>query len=284
MRGTLRVLGAECARLASARSARVSAAILVLVPALRVFVSVAAVKLEQLEREARGQTWIGLDQGTAWGPLVDGWRAGLMLGFALLLVHAARAVAGDRESGVLRIAITRSASRTGALLGRALLGPLLALTVTALSGGGALAAAALVGDLGPLVDDSDTIAPVKELLADLFDSLLLTTIGLATVHAFGVFIATLVRGALVALAVALATVLLWDVFKTSTGNARWWVFASHAPTINDESAMFEMSGVARGYSDKGTPPEIYRKGLVVAPLSGLVLIAAAALVLRRRDL
>jgi hypothetical protein len=45
-----------------------------------------------------------------------------------------------------------------------------------------------------------------------------------------------------------------------------------------------MSGVARGYSDKGTPPEIFRKGLVLSPLSGLVLIAAAALVLRRRDL
>lgn len=284
MRGALRVLGAEWARLASARSARVSALLLVLVSALRVVAAVAGEKLERLERDARGLASVGLDEGTAWGPLVDGWRAGLMLGVALLLVHAARAVAGDRESGVLRIAITRSASRAGALLGRALLGPLMAVLVALLSGLGALAAAALVGDLGSLVEDGFTITTAEELRGELLAALLVTTIGLATIHAFGIFVATLVRGAVVALAVALATVLLWDVFKTSTGTARWWIFASHAPTFVDGSAMSEMSGVARGYSDKGTPPEIFRKGLVMAPLSGLVLIAAAALVLRRRDL
>jgi hypothetical protein len=284
VRGAVRVLGAEWARLVSARSARVCAALLVLVPALRVVAAVAGEKLERLERDARGLSSVGLDEGTAWGPLVDGWRAGLTLGVALVLVHAARALAGDRESGVLRIALTRSASRAGALLGRAMLGPLMAVLVALLSGVGALAAAAAVGDLGDLVEDGFTITTAAELRGELVAALLVTTLGLAAVHAFGLFVATLVRGAVVALAAALATVLLWDVFKTSTGEARWWVFASHAPTFVDGSAMSEMSGVARGYSDKGTPPEIFRKGLLLAPLSGLVLIGAAALVLRRRDL
>ena len=112
MRGSLRVLGAEWSRLVTARSAHICALLLVIVPVLRVMATFGNAKLADLEREARGGQAIGLDGGTGWAPFIDGWRAGLMLGVALLLVHAARSLAGDRESGLLRIPVTRSASPT----------------------------------------------------------------------------------------------------------------------------------------------------------------------------
>lgn len=286
MKGALRVLGAEWVRLMTARAAWVSAALLVLVPALRVAASVAGQRFEALEREARGIKGggIGLDGGTAWAPFIDGWRAGLVLGLALLLVQAARTLAGDRESGVLRIAVTRCASRTGALVGRALLGPLIVVCIALLTGLGAYAAAATVGDFGPLVEDDFTITTVAELLKELRLSLLVSLLGLVAVHAFGLFVSTAARGAVIALAASLATLLLWDVFKGSLGDARWWVFASHAPTFIDGSAMNEMAGVARGYSDKGLSDDVFRRGLVLAPLSALLFVAASALLLRRRVL
>jgi hypothetical protein len=286
VKGALRVLGAEWVRLVTSRAARISAGLLVLVPALRVAASVAGKRVEELERQARGIKVgaTGFDSGTAWAPFVDGWRAGLVLGLALLLVHAARTLAGDRESGVLRIAVTRSASRTGALVGRALLGPLIVVCIALLTGAGALAAASTVGDFGALVEDRFTITTVADLSIELGRSLLVSLMGLVAVHAFGLLVSTASRGAVIALAASLATLLLWDVFKGSLGDARWWVFASHAPTFIDGSAMNEMAGVARGYSDKGLADDVFRRGLVLAPLSALLFVVASALLLRRRVL
>ncbi|MEZ6013878.1 MAG: hypothetical protein R3F49_02080 [Planctomycetota bacterium] len=285
MRGTFRVLRAEWMRLVSARTAWVAAALLVLVPILRVAASVAGQRLEALEQEARGGAGsIGLDGGTGWAPFVDGWRAGLVLGLALLLVHAARALAGDRETGVLRIAVTRSASRTGALAGRALLGPIMVLIVAALTGLGAFAAARFAGDFGPLVEDQFEIAPASELALELTRSLCVSLLGLCAVHAFGLLVSTAARGAVIALAASLATLLLWDVFKGSLGDAKWWFFASHATTFIDGSAMNEMAGVARGYSDKGLAEDVFRRGLVLAPVWTLAMVSLSALLLRRRAL
>ncbi len=286
MNGTGRVFRAELVRLATARAAQASALLLVLVPVLRVGASVTGKKLEELERQALGgkESFDALSSGTAWAPFVDGWRAGLVLSVALLLVQAARALAGDRETGVLRIAVTRSASRTGALLGRALLGPVAVIAAALLSGLGAYGAARFAGDFGPLVSDGFTFAEVSALRVELARSLLVSLLGLTAVHAFGLFVASLSRGAVLALAGSLATLLLWDVFKSSLGDARWWVFASHAPTFIDGSAMNEMAGVARGYSDKGLAEGVFRRGLTLAPLSWLVLIIASAAVLRRRVL
>jgi len=284
MRGSLRVLGAEWSRLVTARSAHICALLLVIVPVLRVMATFGNAKLADLEREARGGQAIGLDGGTGWAPFIDGWRAGLMLGVALLLVHAARSLAGDRESGLLRIPVTRSASRTGALVGRALLGPIMVLLIAVLTGLGAFVAASVLGDMGPLVDDDYTISTLADLQSALARSMLVSSLGLMAVHAFGLLVATVSRGAVIALAASLATLLLWDVFKVSLGDVRWWVFASHAPTILDSSAMNEMAGVARGYSDKGLAEDVFRRGLVFAPLSAVVMVLLSALLLRRRAL
>ena len=73
------------------------------------------------------------------------------------------------------------------------------------------------------------------------------------VHGFGLLVSSTSRGPVLALAGSLATILLWDVFKEDLGDARWFVFASHAPTFADGSGMREMASFARGMSDADTP-------------------------------
>ncbi|QDV08302.1 ABC-2 family transporter protein [Planctomycetes bacterium Poly30] len=259
--------------------------LLALVPALRVWAAGLAARAKAIERAASGQDQIGLTEGTGWAMLVDGWRAGLMLGTALLLVQSARAIAGDRETGVLRLAVTRSASRSGAVVGRALLGPILVLFIIALSGLGAyLATLGVGGDFGDLVESDFTIFQGAEVRAEMMRSLRPVAAGLVAVHAFGLLISSLSRGPVLALAGSLASILLWDVFKEDAGEGRFYVFATHAPTFADGSAMKELSGFARAYSDAGLPDAVINMGTVLPPIQAVVFVALAALALRKRPI
>ena len=89
---------------------------------------------------------------------------------------------------------------------------------------------------------------------------------------------------MLALAGSLAAVLLWDVFKEDAGDARFFVFATHAPTFSDGSAMKELSGFARAYSDAGLPDAVINMGRVLPPAQALLFVAIAALALRKRPI
>lgn len=285
MNGALRVLRAEFVRLCTSRTGLVAGLLLTLIPALRVWAAGLAVRAKEIERAASGADQIGLSEGTGWAMLVDGWRAGLMLGTALLLVQSARSIAGDRETGVLRLAVTRSASRSGAVVGRALLGPILVALVVALAGLGAyLATKGVGGDFGDLIEDDFTIFHGAEVRAELIRSLWPVAAGLVSIHAFGLLISSLSRGPVLALAGSLASILLWDVFKEDVGEGRFYVFATHAPTFADGSAMKELAGFARGYSDAGLPDAVINMGRVLPLIQAVVFVALAALVLRKRPI
>ena len=137
----------------------------------------------------------GLTEGDGWALLVDGWRAGLMLATALLLVQSARALAGDRETGVFRLAVTRSASRSGAVVGRALMGPVLTLVMVLFAGGGALLAATALGaDFGDLVEDDYKIFSAFEVREELHRALVGAFIAMIAVHGFGLLVSSASRG------------------------------------------------------------------------------------------
>ena len=285
MSGALRVLRAEFVRLVTSRVGLVTGLLLIWIPALRVWASIVASRAKDIERAASGSEQLGLTEGTGWALLVDGWRAGLMLGTALLLVQSARALAGDRETGVLRLAVTRSASRSGAVVGRALLGPVLVILVVGLTGLGAYLATKMAGaDFGDLVEDDFTIFSGDEVRSELQRALGPVMAGLVAVHAFGLLVSSVSKGPVLALAGSLAAILLWDVFKEDTGEFRFFVFATHAPTFADGSAMKELAGFARGYSDAGLPDAVINMGLVLAPAQALVFVALAALALRKRPI
>lgn len=285
MSGSLRMFRAEAVRMAGSHAAWFGALILAIIPFLRVWAATLAAQAKALERVAAGVEPRGLSEGTGWALLVDGWRSGLMLGTALVLVQAARSLAGDRETGILRLAVTRSVSRNGAIIGRAMIGPLLVLGVVAVSGLSAfLAAKFLGGDFGDLIEDDYTLFSANEVGAELVRSLIVVTLGLTAVHAFGLLISGVARGPVLALAGSLSTLLVWDVFKSDVGELRWYVFASHAPTFADGSAMREMSGFSRGMSDAGLPEAIHNMGLFLSPIEAIVMVALTCLVMRRRSI
>lgn len=285
MSGAFRVFRAEFVRLVTSRTGLVAGLLLLLMPALRVWAAGLALKAKAIERAATGAEALGLSEGTGWALFVDGWRAGLMLGTALLLVQSARSIAGDRETGVLRLAVTRSASRSGAVVGRGLLGPVLVLLVVVLAGAGAYAATLGVGsDFGDLVEDEYVILTSGEMKDEVLRSLLPVIAGLLSIHAFGLLVSSLSKGPVLALAASLAAVLLWDVFKGDAGEAQFFVFASHAPTFADGSAMKELAGFARGYSDAGLPEAVIRIGRIVPLVQALAFLVLAALSLRKRPI
>ncbi len=285
MSGALRVLRAEFVRLVSSRTGLVAGFFLLLVPALRIWAASIVANAKDVERAASGADKIGLTEGTGWALMVDGWRAGLTLVTAMLLVQGARALAGDRETGVLRLAVTRSASRSGAVVGRALMGPVLVLLALVLTGASAYFAAKFTGaDFGDLIEDDFTIFTGLEVRDELVRALGPVTAGLMAVHAFGLLVSSLSKGPVLALASSLAAILLWDVFKGDVGNARYFVFATHAPTFSDGSAMKELAGFARAYSDAGLPDAVINMGRVLAPIQAVAFVALAALAMRKRPI
>lgn len=285
MSGSLRVLRAELGRTLTSWAAWFGILLIVFIPMLWVWVGTVADRAERIQRMAEGRMYLGLSEGTGWSTMVDGWRPALMIATALLLVQTARSVAGDRESGVLRLAVTRSASRSGAIVGRALLGPLITLGMVLISGLSAYLAASFAGgDFGDLVEDGDMIFSAGEVMEELRRSMLPVVLGMMAVHAFGLMISSLSRGPVIALASSLASLLLWDIFKEDVGDQRWLVFASHAPTFADGSGMRELAGFSRGMSDAGMPEAVFRMGAMLSPAEAVLFVLIACLAVQRRSL
>lgn len=278
MSGVWRVFRAELGRLTRLHSTYWVGLVLAALSGARTLLAVGATAAE------RGGATDPMTSGTAWAPFVDGWRAGLVLGALVLLVLAARSIAGDRDAGVLRLAVTRSASRSALVLGRLLLAPLLVLALVVVTGAAAWGAASLGADFGPLVEDGYELMSTFELRAEVARSVAAVLPALFATFAFGLFVSTLASGATVAVSAALGVFLVFDLFKEVLGEARYLVFASHVPTLSDTSAWAELPGVARGFSDAGFSDGLFRAALIV-PWPGAILFAAGAcLVLSRRAL
>src|SRR6185503_13053138 len=160
--------------------------------------------------------------GNAWSPFVDGWLTGLTVATLLLLIASARSLAGDREAGLLRVARTRSVSRAGLVLGRAMHGLILVLGAFAVTGLGAFFAAQALFVFGPIMEGSYQIFSQEELRTEMIAALNATWPPLLATWAFGLCISTLVRGATGAVSAALALYLGFDLFKEVLGGRQYW--------------------------------------------------------------
>ncbi len=284
MTGTWRVLRAELYHLLRSRVTHGAVLFLLLIPFLHVGVAHLFDAAARFEAAQRGKQLLGLDEGLGWAPMVEAWRVGLALSALLLLIHGARSVAGDRDSGLLRLASTRTAARPALVLGRALLGPPLVVAAVALTGLAAWFAAQLWFDFGPLVEDGYVILEPEELRGELWRTLTSAVPALWAVHAFGLLISSTSRGAILAVAVSIAVFLAFDLFKGALGEDRFWVFASYTPSLVDNSAMNEMVGMAHGYSDAGYSEALMRMSLVLPGPQGVLFVLLAAAVMMRRRL
>ncbi len=225
------------------------------------------------------------ESGGAWAPLVDGWLAGLTLATFALLVASARSLAGDHESGLLRMSVTRSASRPALVLGRMLIAPLAVLGALVAAGFGAWLVARSNLDFGPLVEDGYELLSGEELWDEVQRAVLATLPALLAVWAFGLLISSSSRSAVGAVAGALVLFVIYDLLKDSLGpDGKYFIFATYAPSLVDTSALGEAAGVVRGYSDSGFPDDLYAMANRLPWLGALLGVAAAILVLRRRAL
>lgn len=278
LRGTLRVFRAELVRLLHLRSTWGVGALLAACSAARALLAVAAAAA------SRQGSPDPVSSGAGWAPLVDGWRVGLVLGVLLILAFAARSLAGDREAGVLRLAVTRSVARPALVWGRLLLSPLLALVVVIITGLAAWLATVGSLDFGPFVEDGYQLLAAEELRAEVLWGALAVVPAMVATFALGLAVSALARSATGAVAGALGLFLAFDLFKEALGDGRYWVFAAHAPTLADTSAWSELPGVARGFSDAGFPAEFLDLGLLLPWPEALLLAILAAGVLARRAL
>ena len=111
MRGTWTVLRAETYRMSRTRSMWISLFFMGTLAFLFAFLA--------------GEEMVGGHGGTSglgWAPMASGFNAGLVIGTLGLAFLAARSLAGDADGWILRLTVTRSASRPALVFGRFLLG------------------------------------------------------------------------------------------------------------------------------------------------------------------
>ena len=276
----LRVLRTELYRAVRSRGVWVSTLMLAAVPALWAWFSHGL----QRARELRGGAGAAETTGEGWGVFVDAWRVGLVLGTLLLLIHSSRSLAADRESWVLRLAATRRASRAALVLGRAALAPVLVAGVVLVTGAAAWWSSGQLFEFGPVGESGYVIFTEAEVREELWTAALATVGPLLATYALGLLVSAVSASAVVAVSLGLGLFLVYDLFKDVLQDARYWIFATYVPSLQDTSAMKEMAGIARGFSDAGFTEEVLRMNQWLPWPEALVLVALALLVTWRRPL
>jgi len=285
MSGWRAILGAERYRTWRTRSSPLLLLVLFCVPALAVLARYAGEARVRAAAALTGSTaGDAASSGSGWASLVDGWRVGLALGSLLLLVHALRTVSVDRENGLLRMAVVRGVRRRDLVVGRALFACVLIASVFLVTGLGAFAASFRLYDFGPLVEDGYVLAEAGELRRELWSASALALPGLVATYAFGLCISSLCRTSAGALVSGLILFLGFDLFKDTLGAGQYWVFAAYTPSLVDGSALGEMSGIARGYSDAGFSAELRSFNLWMPCPQALLLLLISAWSVSRRNL
>lgn len=227
----------------------------------------------------------GVEAGAAWHGLALGLRTGTVLAVLVLTFAAARGLAGDIQGWVVRLALTRSASRGGIIGSRLLVGLFHVLTFGLAVGIGAGLGAALGGDFGVLTIDGYELGDPELLHAGLVRVALLGLLGLLAVWSFGLLAGALTQSAVQAVALAFALLFVFDLFKELLGPAASWVFLTHTPTLLDSSRfeyLVELTGlgVSTAMWDEGA----WRIGMVACPAWFLLCSLVAAWRLRSRSL
>jgi len=287
--GALRTLRAEWYRLAHSRAVLGASVFLAAVAVLRVFAARMADRAGYAA-DVRRALSRGTDAppppptGNAWAPFADGWLAGLTVATLLLIILAARSLAGDREAGLLRLARTRSVSRGGLVAGRTLLGLLLVVVAMAITGVAALAAAALWFDFMPVQEGSYVLVSTPELRLELLRAVAATVPPLMATWCFGLWISALARGGTGAVSGALALYLGFDLFKAVLGDRQYLAFAAFNPSFVDHSCLKEFAGIARGFSDAGYSEALFSQNLWLPWPQAALLLLLAGWVMSRRAL
>jgi ABC-type transport system involved in multi-copper enzyme maturation permease subunit len=268
------------------RRSRAARAVL-LVSMLAGFGRVALGKFQETSRQLRafaGSEGIAPRlENNAYGPFSDGICAALTAGALLLVAIAAAGLSAERQLGVLRPLLTRSASRSGLVLARFaslnLLGAVLLGAVICSSWAGA----AFFYDFGPVVEDGFEIFSAAEVRSEIAVGLAAAALPLVAAVSFGLLVSLAAPSAAAAATIALISTIAFDLFKGFLGGAARYVYASFLPALLDRSYLKEVSVMARGFSDRGfSEAETWLNFVVPLPTAALFVGLALAIGQRRK--
>lgn len=227
----------------------------------------------------------GVESGQGWHGLAVGWRTGLVLSTLVLAFSAARGLAGDAQGWILRLALTRSCSRSGLIAARLLLGMAQLVCLVLASGMGAFLGGLIAGGYGPFTVDGAEFGDAAFFLPEFQKVILGVLPALAATYAFALFVASFCNSAVSAVAACFGLLLSFDLFKELLGDGGRWFFLAHTPTLLDSSGftyLGDLCGLAT--STALWEDGYWRAGLASSLLSVLALTIGAILVLRRRAL
>lgn len=286
--GLARSFRAEWVRTLGTPGGRLALALPPLAAALRVVLGRAFEGAERARSAARAAV-LGADptgvelSSNAYPPFAAGVAVGLGTAAVLLLAYGAVTIAGERDSGTMRAALVRPVSRGAYVLGKVVVGVLLAVAaLPAILAASALAAGAFY-DFGPIVDQGFPIWSAAEVRHEVVRGVSAGALAVLAVFAFGVLVSSLARSAGPALVAAMLGYLLFDALKGILGRASEYVFATFAPSLVDRSYLGEVAKFAQGYSDAGYGPGTWTRNLVVPPVQAVAFVLVAILATRRRD-
>jgi hypothetical protein len=273
MKGTWTVLRAEAYRMSRTRSLWVTCLLLAALTFL--FAKLAGAKM------------IGDHGGTsglAWAPMARGFHAGLVIGSLGLAFLAARSLAGDADAWILRLTVTRSASRLDLIVGRFLLGIPLVACVIGVSLLGAWIGGMTAGSFNDIVIDNYIMANRSELLEELGRTISSVFMPMLCVWAFGLFASSFSPNATVAVAATIAALLALDVLKLLLKGDDTWLFTTYVPTLTGSSASSEFIPFASGTSGGGYQDHEFRRARLIPIPEALAFLSLAAWRTRLRAL
>lgn len=255
--------------------------LLLLVPSL-----ITILNLLYLRAQTIGQTITGEESTTVtvtgYGFMVDGFSSGLITLYLIFMLYSAMCFASDRDQGVIRHLVIRSISRSSIIWAKFLT----LLSLALLSAAGVVALSCIVSanlwDLGPVIEDGYEIIGEEDIFPEIRTGLILALLPLPACLSIGLLISVCSRSAIRAVVTALGIVISFDLIKETFGGYGHFVSLSYQPSINDQSYLKDVAGIARGFSDILIDERIYQLNLwLPLPQAAIILILVIVLANRK---
>jgi hypothetical protein len=282
MRSCLAAFLSELYRTRCRRTALLVLSLPAVTSVLRIFFGVASERMQRARQLAEGVEWSSVPEN-GFGPLGDGVLAGSMMLTFVALALGASVWVRDRESGVLSYSLlgqTRVACLAGKIL--AVLAQVFLMNVVLVLA--SLAAAALLYDLGPVVEEGFEMATAGELWSDFCAGCVASVPAFLGVALLGVVMSVVAHSTAAAVAGGLGLAILFDFLHGTLGEKARYVVLTYAPSIGRGAPLDRLPNILRAFSDAAWESGELREAVTIAAVEGaaLVLLAGLIVVLRRR--
>jgi ABC-type transport system involved in multi-copper enzyme maturation permease subunit len=266
-----------------------SSKLILLAPALLVLLRYSLVKIsesgEQIRDSISGSpSFEDAIAINAWGYFVDGLGTGITMLGLVLIAMAAYSFSYERDTGSLRHLLIRRFSRMQLIIAKLLHLHLLAALSILLLLATAYFASGLFWEFAAVSEDGFELISEQEIREEIALGLSLALVPIPAAIAFGLFISVASHSATQAVSTSLGISIAIDVFKSMLGDYALYIYASYLPSLLDQSYLQDVSRLVRGYSDVLIDERAQQLNMLVPLPSLLLFLAAALLLVRKRNL